>query len=318
MTLARLFLRHQRFELISVAILVALLTAAALVVRGHLDALNVPTSCFSDLLTSGPGSGSGCGNAAQQFFSIDDGEAVPVMQAMALAPLIAGILLGVGLVGREIETETAALAWALDGSRRRWLAGRMLPMGVALVALLIVLAIASDLLLAARQPWVDPGQTLVDLDSHGGLLVVRAAVAFMMAVLVGAVVGRTLPSVIVATAIVVVVGATGLVLTNRWLDANVAYRSEPVNAITLPGGINLGTMSRGPDGSVIPDEVALSLAPPGVDPSTWVAEHYENVYAFVPGSAYPQYVRIESAALGVVLVVQAALLLATVQRRRPA
>lgn len=318
MTLARLSWRLQRFELVSVVIMVALLAAAALVVREHLTALNVPTSCFAELLSTGPGSGSGCGAAAQNFFSIDNSEAVPVMQAMTLAPLIAGILLGVGLVGREIETETASLAWSLDGSRARWLAGRLLPMGVALVALLTVLAIASDLLVAARQPWVDPGQTLVDLDAHGGLLVLRGAFAFLMAVLVGAVIGRTLPSVIVATAVVAVVIAAGLVLTSWWLRANVDYRAERVDAINLPGGLNLGTMSRGPDGLVIPDEVALSLAPPGVDPGTWVAEHYENVYAFVPGRAYPQYVLLETGAVAVVLVVQAAILLATVQRRRPA
>ena len=186
-----------------------------------------------------------------------------------------------------------------------------------LVALLTVLAIASDLLMAARQPWVDPGRTLVDMDAHGGLLVLRGAVAFLMAALVGAVVGRTLPSVIVATALVAVVGAAGLALSNLWLEANVEYRAEPVNAVSLPGGVYLGTMSRAKDGIVIPDDVALSLAPRDVDPAAWVAENYENVYAVVPGSAYPRYVYLETAVLAVVLVVQVASILATVQRRRP-
>lgn len=316
-TLARLSGRLQRFELVSVLIIVALLAAAALIVRGHLVGLNVPTSCFAEFLTSGPRPGSSCGAAAQEFFSIENREAIPVMQAMALAPLIAGILLGVGLVGREIEAETAGLVWALDGSRVRWLAGRLLPIGVALIALLGILAVASDLLMAAREPWVDSGKTLVDMDAHGGLLVLRGAVAFLIAALVGAALGRTLPSIIVATALVAVVGAVGIGLSNVWLEANIEYRPEPVDAVNLPGGLNFGTMSRGKDGMVIPDHAALSLAPPDADPSAWVADNYENVYAFVPGSAYPEYVSLQAVVLAVGLVVQVAVLLAVVRRRRP-
>lgn len=317
MTIARLSLRIQRFELVSVVIMVALLTAAALVVREHLAALNVLTTCFADLLNNGPLSRSDCVALAASFFAIDSREATPIMQAMAIAPLVAGILLGVGLVSREIETGTAGLAWALAGSRARWLAGRLLPMAMALAAILVALAIASDLLLGARQPWVTPGQSLVDLDAHGGVLVLRGFVSFLLAVLVGTIIGRTLPSVIVATVVVAAVGLTGVTLTSLWLKANVTYSTEQVDIISVPGGFSFGSMSRAKDGVVISDELAMSLAPPGVDPTTWVTEHYDNVFAVVPGTMYPRYVLLETGAIGVVLAILAIGLVVAVERRRP-
>jgi ABC-type transport system involved in multi-copper enzyme maturation permease subunit len=316
-TLARLSLRIQRFELVSVVLMIGVISVAALVVRSHLDAVGATPSCFAEFYARGPGSGPACGDAVQRFFEIDNGEAVPVMAAMAFAPLIAGLLLGVGLVSREIETGTAGLAWALAGSRARWMAGRVLPMAAALVVILAIPAVASELLLVARQPWVPPGQSLVDVDGHGFLLVVRGVAAFALALLVGAVLGRTLPAVIVAAALIATAGMTGLTLTDRWLRANVVYLADAVNAYTLPGGLNFGSMSRGVDGVVVSDEVALSLAPPGEDPFTWVAQNYESVYAAVPGSEYPGYMLVEGGAVGILIVLVGIATLTVVERRRP-
>lgn len=315
--MARLSWRIQRFELVSVAILVILLALAASLAREHLAALSVPAACFAELLSAGPLSESECVALALRFFAIDNREAIPVMQAMSLAPLVAGMLLGVGLVSREVETGTAALAWALSGSRVRWLAARMLPVMAALIVLLAVLAVVSDGLLAARQPWVAQGRSLVDLDGHGGILILRGVIAFLLAVLVGAVVGRTLPSVIVATVVVAVAGLLGASLANWWLQGHVTYVTQRVDSVSLPGGYSFGSMSRGADGVVVSDEVALSNAPPGEDPTMWVVEHYENVQAVVPGTAYPDYLAVEALAGSSVAVVIVVCLLVTIERRRP-
>lgn len=295
----------------------ALLAAAAVVVRRNLAALNVPTSCFAELLATGPVAGSTCVTSAVNFFTIDNSQAVPLMQVMGIAPLIAGVLLGVGLVSREIETGTAGLAWSLSGSRARWLVGRVVPVATVLVVLLVVLAIASNDLVEAREPWVQPGQSLVDRDAHGLILVLRGLVAFVLALIVGAVVGRTLPSVILATVVVVAMSAVGVSLSSEWLKASIEYTTTRVDAVSLPGGLAFGSMSRDANGVVIPDDVAFSLAPSGVDPASWVAEHYENVWAVVPGTVYPRYVQAVSAVVVGILAVAAAALFVTVERRRP-
>jgi hypothetical protein len=187
----------------------------------------------------------------------------------------------------------------------------------ATVVLLVVLAVTSDLLLAARQPWADPSRSFVDVDAHGGILVLRGLIAFLLAALVGAIVGRTLPAVIVATVLVATVGLIGVRFGGWWLEEHVTYVTERVNSVTLPGGVIIGSMSRGQDGVVIPDEVAMSLAPPDVDPAIWVSEHYENVVAVVPGAVYPDYLKLEILASSIVVTVIVVGLLVTIERRRP-
>jgi ABC-type transport system involved in multi-copper enzyme maturation permease subunit len=316
-TLARLSLRIQRFELVSVGLMLAVISVAAVVVRGHLEAAGASTSCFEAFYARGPGGGTACGDAVQRFFEIDNSEAGPVMAAMAFAPLIAGLLLGVGLVSREIETGTAGLAWALAGSRPRWLAGRVLPITIVLVLLLAIPAFASDLLLLARAPWVPAGQSLVDADGHGLLLVLRGLAAFAVALFVGAVLGRTLPAVIVAAGLIAAVAMAGLVFADSWLRGSVIYRTDAVNAFTLPGGVNFGSMSRGRDGVIVSDQVALSMAPPGEDPIAWLAENFENVYAAVPGSEYPRYLLSAGGAVGILVVTIGGATVVVVERRRP-
>ena len=68
-TLARLSLRIQRFELVAVAILIGVVSAAALFVVGRLDGVGAPPSCFSDWFESGPGGGEACRELVQQRYS---------------------------------------------------------------------------------------------------------------------------------------------------------------------------------------------------------------------------------------------------------
>jgi ABC-type transport system involved in multi-copper enzyme maturation permease subunit len=56
-----------------------------------------------------------------------------------VTPFVVGILLGVPLVSLEIEKRTAPLAWSLSLSRIRCLAGRTLPLLVAIAIALVLL-----------------------------------------------------------------------------------------------------------------------------------------------------------------------------------
>jgi hypothetical protein len=318
-TLGRLSIRIQRFELIAATILVVGFGAAALLVKSHLGGAGASPDCFAMWFESGPVGAGACAPGMEAFFRIDNAEAVPLMAAMSLVSLAAGLLLGVGLIAREIETGTAAPAWALAGSRRFWLVGRVTPITLALLALLALSAVTSELLLYARQPWVAPGLSFDNPGAHGVVVVFRGLAAFGVALAVGAVAGRILPAMVVATALILAL----------WLGADVTRsvvlfdealrtaRVEPVNSSTFPGAKFFGSMSRAPDGRIMTDEEAFRSAPAGVDPAEWIAANFEAVYLAIPGSEYPRFAAVESVSFAVLAVVAMAATVVIVDRRRP-
>src|SRR5574340_701891 len=111
-----------------------------------------------------------CQPKRDAFYTLDSSPAAPVMALMAPFPLIAGLLLGVPLVGREIEWGTAPLAWTLGRSRRRWLLARAVPLGIALGLILVVPALAAQALQSARDPLVSPWLSFTDSGLRGSIL----------------------------------------------------------------------------------------------------------------------------------------------------
>ncbi len=150
----RLALRIQRFEVWSCVLLVAVVGITALIVRARLEGVRAPVECLTPWIFPDVAyDATRCLPLMAAFFQIRDEEAALVMTAMDVLPLLVGLLLGVGLVGGEIEGGTAPTVWALAGSRRRWLLGRLVPILLILVALLVFAAITSDMLAAAKVPW---------------------------------------------------------------------------------------------------------------------------------------------------------------------
>jgi hypothetical protein len=164
----KMAVRIQRFEVWACALVVAVVGITALIVRARLEGVGAPVECltpwiFPDIVYNA----ARCDPLNEAFFRIKSDEAGLVMNAMNVVPLLVGLLLGVGLVGREIEGGTAPTVWALAGSRRRWLAGRLIPMLVVLFALLLFAAITSDALAAARVPWQAGRPSFDDAGLHG-------------------------------------------------------------------------------------------------------------------------------------------------------
>lgn len=109
----------------------------------------------------------------------------------ATTPFLVGVSLGVPIVAREIEQRTASLAWSVSRSRRRWLVLRVLPPATIVVATLLLLGQASEAaLLAAGE--ID----FRHFAMHGPLLAVRGLAAFAIGVLVGTLLGRVLPAIL--------------------------------------------------------------------------------------------------------------------------
>ena len=316
----RLAVRIQRFEVWASVLIVAVVGITALIVRLRLDGVGAPVECltpwvFEDIVYNA----ARCDPLAEAFFEINTSEAEVIMTAMGLLPLVVGLVLGVGLVGREIESGTAATVWALAGSRRRWLLGRLVPILVILVAVLAFAAIASDILAAGRVPWQLGRPAFDDAGRHGPGVIARGLAAFGLALAIGARFGQMLPTILLSSLLALFLVAGGWGLLETWVDANAHQIAVPswYNG-EYDGGRFVGQLYHLPDGRVLNSSVAWGyFVPPGVEADTWFAENVKVVALGVHSPDYPAWLITETAVFGAFGVAWLAATFAIVERRRP-
>lgn len=202
-----LTLKQHRFETIAVTVVCVGLTLAALIEAYRLNSLNVPFSCLQSY--QGPYFGppqapvtaaqAHCNELAKSFLDTKGSLDMNLVQLLLLlVPLLAGIVVGAPLVAREIEQGTAPLSWALSGSRRRWLLGKVLA-GVVLIApLMLAVGLAANVLEGALNPGLDPYASFSNYLGRGVIDVFWALAAFAGTFALGTLLGRTMPAVVVA------------------------------------------------------------------------------------------------------------------------
>lgn len=321
-------LRLQRFEILAVLALSLVLSASALLVWLRLAGLHVEGGCFGYLTAQGsvPACTLGAARdaAVASFNEINGSDANSVMLAMAVIPLLVGMVLGVGVVAPEIEAGTAPTGWVLARSRTRWLWGRMLPSLAAALVALGLLAVASEVLWLAREPYLpNPWLNFDDASLHGPILVARGLAAYGIGLAAGALLGRNLPAVILATAVVwLALAGTGNIARSLWVQAeapnHTAVADRNGSVLAFPGGIMRGSFWRAADGRTVSDSEAYAMVPAGEASSDdWILGHLVLVYTGVPGDLFPAWDAAETAGYTVVglLAVGAAFLI--VRRRRP-
>ncbi|HEY5486202.1 MAG TPA: ABC transporter permease subunit [Candidatus Limnocylindrales bacterium] len=206
LTRIRLTLKQHRFETIAITVVCLGLSAAALIEAFRLNSLNVPLSCFSTGYYYGPASMSitspadaHCQELQNSFYNLQRSVNMNAVQLMLLlVPLLAGIVLGAPLVARELEHGTAPLSWALSGSRRRWLLGKVLAGVILLVPLMLALGLAAEVLEGALDPGVDTHAIFQNYLGRGFIVVFWALAAFAGTFALGTIFGRTMPALIVA------------------------------------------------------------------------------------------------------------------------
>jgi hypothetical protein len=321
-------LRLQRFEILASLAAGLVLAGSALVVWFRLTGLHIEGGCFDYLTTLGPVApctlGADRDAVLAAFNDLNGSDANSVMLAMAVLPLLIGMVLGVGVVAPEIEAGTAPSAWVLARSRARWLRGRMLPSLLAATAILALLAVASQILWLAREPYLpNPWLNFDDAGLHGPIIVAKGLAAYGVGLVIGALLGRTMPAVILATFVIWIgLAGTGTVARSLWMQAeapNHVVAVEPNgNVLAFPGGTIEGGGWLGADGRRISDQEASALVPPGEpDPEMWLTDHFARYYDGVPGDLFPAWDAAETAGYGAVGVLAVGAAFLVVRRRRP-
>lgn len=308
--------RLYRFELGSMLLAIGLLAIAGFLITMRLDEIRPAPDRVSYCRAYDPviGREPDCPDVAE-WFSRREEEAFRIFGTI---PFVAGIILGSVLVSRELESRTAQLGWSLSGARRRWLIERIVPVVVPLMVVLSGLALAGDALEGARWPTIDPRASLHQYGERGLPLVMRGLAAFSGSVLIGSIVGRQLPALILSGVLALAIGS-GLVTLFpygaawQWVpyreamsdDANVAYRFDR-EAFRLP------------DGRIVTYQEALELVPHGTpDADQWVWDNIEAVHWVLRGDRLSEIEQREALILGAGAVLALGASLVVVGRRRP-
>ncbi len=218
---ARITLRLHRFELVAFGLALGGLAVALLIHAAVLANAQPGPECLvvTDAVTPQ------CEAAFQRFSEAQQGILSIVTTPFLVVVYAIGLFLGVPIVGRELERGTVRLAWSLGPSRWRWYAARVVPILLFVAALTFLAGIASDQFFAASRPGTDMSRSFDGYGARGGLLASRAVFIFAVAVVVGSVIGRALPAVIIA-AVVATIGLYG--------GTEVHHRILAMEAVTIP------------------------------------------------------------------------------------
>ncbi len=266
--------------------------------------------------------------------SVDYGGALQWLELiLQLLPLLAGMFLGAPLLPREIDSGTSKLAWTQAASRTRWLLAQLLPIATVLAVAALGLGAVFAWWRAPFpnydfrpiRPWSSWSPWLFNLNPV--LLAGWVVFAFILGVVVGAAIRRTLPAMAATFACY---GALVYAVSTSW-RMHYLPPLHRVLAVQFQGGTGsyssysyygFGSL-RAPrpvivsDGLAWPDGRLLSNVQQ-LNSAAWMrAHHIVEWVTYQPASRYHAFQAIE---IGWLLVVSALLLAGAIVliRRRPA
>lgn len=311
MTAVRLTLRQHTFELSTALALGGLVGLAAILISARFGSVGVPQTCFENSLTGG--ALAECGPYLRDFGRINEDEATRVFVAMAALPFAAGLLGGVPIVARELETRTAQTAWWLESSRRRWLAHQIVAPSIVLVASIGFSGATAASLQGVREFWSPTNGETVTL--VGWPVLVRAFAAFGIGLFVGSLVGRVLPALIIGSllSIGIVMAVTGIRM--EWTYQQV----EPVIDDPDWHGQSYGVAYVAPSGEVLSEAAATALAPSDASSAyDWLSdEGYREVEIGVSNETAQQWAAYDVAIFSGLALASTLTAFGVVARRRP-
>ena len=198
-----------------------------------------------------------CSTALSQYLKNDSILRIWLGVLVVAGPGILGIFWGAPMVARELEAGTFRLAWTQSVTRTRWLAVRLGLVGLASMA-------AAGLLSLMVTWWASPlDRANMDIfstfDERDIVPIGFALFAFVLGVIAGLIIHRTLPA--MAATLAAFVGAR-LAIT-KWVRPNLISPLHQSNAITAASIVGYGSTS-GPGAAS-----TLQVAPPNM-PNAWI------------------------------------------------
>lgn len=268
----RIHAKLTRFEILTTAVVCGLVAVWAVTVIVRLNGVGAPAECIDGWLARlEAGTLPAICAAPMRAWSevitsadaLIEGQGPIPLSAMGVLPFLLGVLCGVPIIGRELESRTAQTAWSLEPSRLRWLGRSATPVALVLLLGTVIAAIVVHLIViqdvaSGTLPWTRTGV-------HGPLVVVRAFAAFGIGLFTGALVARTLPAFVIGLGLCFALLFAAGVARDAWLAS-----LEPV-VITrpatdgelerLPGTVATGWGWSDPSGRLITFDQALAVVP---------------------------------------------------------
>lgn len=315
--------RVHRFESIAVSLFAVAVLAGAGGLWLRLQAFGLRASCF----VNGPGFDWTC--AARQsevnaYMAILEGFALPALAGIVLLPIVSGLILGTGLVGKELDRGTAALAWSVAPSRRAWLLDRVVPAALLVTLACLAAGLIADGLQFARDPLIDPARTFANLGLRGIVIAGEGLFVFGIALAIGAFVGRVLPTLILS-AVLALGGYAGttvlmdVLLSTETIALTSSGETENEGPTIFGIGRVIDTRVRTPDGRDLTWEAAAAEYGDEVDPGAdaYHERGFDWVYILNPGALYPIVEWRMTVIYGAMGLIGIVLAFAIVERRRP-
>jgi energy-converting hydrogenase Eha subunit A len=316
-TITRLTLKMHRFEVALAVGAMVLVTAAAAWFILQMGKVTIPAGCVPGL------DDEVCREALRTFRRAANESSLLRGRFPMVFGAGIGVVLGTPIVARELELRTTLLAWSLSARRLLWFCQRLLPMLLVLLVGMAVVVI-SGVMLDAATTLRDQRETLATLRYEPAILFAQAVMAFGVALLIGALLGRTVSALILSGMLLGAVLLFGVpAAQERALQQQLQLWSEPYDAATgafvETDAIFAVAYTRFiADGESYPrPKELLELIPPDVDPDAWMAEHVVRERYVVPLSSY-QLIATGSLALPLLVGIGAiAAAYVVVSRRRP-
>jgi hypothetical protein len=240
----------------------------------------------------------------------------PFTRGLLMAvPFIAAVLLGVPIVARELERGTARLAWSLAPSRGRWFLARLVPVVATMIVVGLVAGLALDRFAAAIDPWTDPAWSFDGFGSRGVIFAARVVFVFAIAVAAGALIGRSLPALLVTIVVAAVGISGGSYVHGKWLATEAVLVADESGA-GVRGALYIDQRLRDPSGNVLTWDEAYSIIQPD-DTEAWPPSGWTFMSLVVPPEQVPVATAREVAALGGAVLVFLGVAAVAVGRRRP-
>jgi ABC-type transport system involved in multi-copper enzyme maturation permease subunit len=218
-----------------------------------------------------------CGGDCRQFADafLDEHQAtmLEVTAIILVLPAILGLFWGAPLVSRELDAGTHRLAWTQSVTRSRWLAVKLLLVGVAVAAVsgLVTWAVdwwsdpldAAGAVGEARLPWS------LTYAAHGVVPVAYALFAFTLGVAVGILTRRPLPAMAITLA----------VFLAFQIAIPLTVRPHLVSPVTTSAAITADTLA---NFNIVQGGNALTIDANAPEPGSWLISRH-----LVDGSGRP-------------------------------